>query len=294
MPRGTFRFEAGSDGALADSSANVEALRRLWLDRSIINGRRLGPGNPGDFDHGAWHVGCHVVAGGGVRRTPDGRLLWLEISWDDGRDEYFASVTPGGSPARTVPIDSTEGRELLAGSALLGFVEGNSQGRISARGAEDPPNRFNQWRRQDFNQPVDSSEDGGKVWEHWCTLRDIRTSQPIASSVLRAYVTLVAALGDLFVPTVARGRRQYGHPVQLCAMVRAGLTTEEAATWDTTPVALPATVERLLLEARPVDALPVVEQLRWGAEPTYYMFQRRIRKWSPATAVRRDLRDFGR
>ncbi len=294
IKRGSFGFEVSDGGDLVNSSANVEALRRLWLDRSMIDGADLGPGDPGDFDHGAWHVGCHVVTGGGVRRAVDGRLMWLEISWNDGRDEYFASVTASQAEGpRTVPLDSADGERLVAGSGLLGFIEGSSQGRISARSAQDPPDRFNKWRRQDFDQRAGSPEDGGRVWEHWCTLRDIRPTQPIATSVLRAYVALMAVLGNRFVPTVARGRRQYGHPVQLCAMVRAGLTAEDAAAWDTTPVVVPAAVESVLLEARPADGLAAAERLTWGGEPRYYMFQRRIREWSPAAAVQRDLRAFG-
>jgi hypothetical protein len=292
MARGTFGFAATGEG-LADSAANVDALRRLWLDRSMIDGADLGPGDPGDFDHGAWHVGCHVVAGGGVRRTRDGRVLWLEISWDAGRGEYYASVTADGpGTPRPLRLDGGEGRALLADSTLLGFVEGTSLGRISARGVQDPPDRFNKWQRQDFDQSPDSARDGGRVWEHWCTLRDLRPSQPIATSVLRAYVTLLAALGDRFLPTVARGRRQYGHPVQLSAMVRAGLTTEAAATWETTPVAIPRDAGRLLLEGEPTAAVAAAKQLTWGDQPIYHMFRRRIRSWSTAEAVRRDLRQF--
>lgn len=295
MQRGTFNFETSAVGGLADSEANLDALRKLWLDRTLISGNNLGPGNPGDFDVGAWHVGCHVVAAGGVRRSRDGRVLWLEVSHDAGRDQYFASVTstePGGP--RTRAITALESRTALEGSQLLGFVEGNSTGRISAAGVSDSPERFNSWQRQDFDKPVSSDAEGGKVWEHWCTLRDIRATSDLATSVLKAYVSLCAALGDRFVPTVARGRRQYGHPVQLCAMVQAGLTTKEAAVWDTQPVVVPEDIEPLLLAARPSEALAAAEKLRWGDQPTYYMFQRRIAKWSPAASVQQDLRAFSR
>jgi len=293
MPRGTFGFAVTPDGTLVNDPANVEALRKLWLDRTMINGADLGPGDRGDFDHGAWHVACHVVAAGGVRRAADGRLLWLEISHRP-PDEYYASVTAEeGGRAVTHPLDSPAGTALLAGSTLLGFVEGNSQGHVSARGVTDRATRFNGWMRQDFDQRTNSRQDGGKVWEHWCTVRDLRPRDALATSVLRAYVTLMAALGDRFVPTVARGRREYGHPTQLCAMVRAGLTAESSATWDTTPVAIPPAAEQLLLQARPADALTALQQLPWATPPRYYMFARRIAKWSAAAAVQRDLRAFG-
>ena len=66
------------------------------------------------------------------------------------------------------------------------FVEGNSTGRTSARSVFDAPDRFNLWRRQDFDQPVTSSLEGGKVWEHWCTLRDLRSSNRLATCRIRA------------------------------------------------------------------------------------------------------------
>ncbi len=295
MPtRGSYAFDTTPAGDLTDSAANAEALRRLWLDRTLIDGDDLGPGDPGDFDNGAWHVGCHVVAAGGVRRSARGELLWLELSHDASADEYFASVTvKTGARVETLRLASPEAVRLLGGSTLLGFVEGNSLGRISARGVDDPPTLFNLWKRQSFDQPVDSEEDGGKVWEHWCTLRDIRPSAHIGLSVLRGYISLLSALGDRFVPTVARGRRDYGHPKQVCAMVRAGLTDAASATWDTKPAAVPAELEPLFLAAEPARAVEAACRLHWKSDtPTYYMFKRRISHWSSASAVKRDLEKF--
>ncbi len=292
MTRGLYQFDVTAAGDLVDNTANVERLRRVWLDRTLIKGEDLGPGDEGDFDHGAWHVACHLVGAGGVRRTADGRLLWLEISHDPAADAYFASVTVAAGNAKTHHLDSDEGRALVAGSTLLGFVEGNSVGRISARNAQDPRDRFNGWTRQQFNQPAGSDNDGGKVWEHWCTVRDIRPSHRIGSSVLKAYVSLAAALGDRFVPAVTRGRRSYGHPKQLCAMVRAGLTSEASALWDVSPDRIPDGAERKLLEATPADALAAAAALTWTNQPRYYMFARRIGSWSAAAKVREDLRTF--
>jgi hypothetical protein len=294
MKRGTYDFEVNSRGYLINSEMNVDILRRLWLDRKMVTGDDLGPGDPGDFDYGAWHVACHVVAAAGVLKIPDGRVLWLEISHDPGKDEYFACVTGEvGGLSKTYHIDSSEGRAILQESKLLGFVEGNSLGHISARGVRDSGNLFLGYKRQEYDQPVNSPEDGGKVWEHWCTVRDIRSSHRIGTSVLRSYVTLVTVLGDLFVPTVARGRRDYGHPKQLCAMIRAGLTSEESARWDTFPFPIPIPTEHLLLESRPQDSLAAVKQLTWTDTPRYYMFQRRILSWNPAAAVKKDLQSFG-
>lgn len=293
MLRGAFQFEVTDDGDLLNSAGNVEALRRLWLHHTLVEGTLLGPGDRGDFDVGAWHVACHLAGAAGARRAADGSLLWLEISHDHAADAYYASVTvKRGGIVETVRLDSAEGRSLLRSSKLLGFVEGTSTGRVSARDVDDPPDRFNRWRRQDFDQPIGSDEDGGKVWEHWCTLRDIRPSHRIGTSVLTAYVSLTAALGDRFPAAVARGRREYGHPVQLAAMVYAGFVASKSALWDTKPTVLPASVVPFLLRAEPASALEAAERLDWSRPPRYYMFKRKVKKWSPARAVRRDLKGF--
>ncbi|PYR59878.1 MAG: hypothetical protein DMF91_13630 [Acidobacteria bacterium] len=293
MIRGAFTFDTTPDGDLVNAASNVEALRRLWLNPFLIDPADLGPGDRGDFDNGAWHVACHVSGAGGVRRTADGTLMWLEISHRDAIDEYWATATlRRGSRVETVALDSAQGRTLLTGSTLAGFVEGTSIGRVSARGVIDPPDRFNLWRRQDFDQPAGSPDDGGKVWEHWCTTRDIRPSHRIGTSMLTALVSLAAALGDRFIATVARGRRDYGHPVQLAAMVYAGVVGANSATWDTTPVAIPETAVPALLEADPIRALEAVERLDWGREPRYCMFERRRTAWSTAKHVEADLKAF--
>src|SRR5262249_10802364 len=189
MLRGAFHFEVTPDGDLENSALNVEILRNLFLHPVLIDGDDLGPGNRGDFDHGAWHVACHIAGAGGVRRHANGNLMWLEISHRRMADEYCATVTLRREKAiETLGVDTAEGREALAGSSLVGFVEGTSLGRTSARGVLDPPDRFNLWRRQDFDQPIGSEGDGGKVWEHWCTLRDIRPSHSIGTSMLTALV----------------------------------------------------------------------------------------------------------
>ncbi len=286
--RGSGGFEVAADGNLVNNAANLERLRELWLDRSVIHGDLLGPGDPGDFDHGAWHVACHLVAAGGVRRASDGRLLWLEISHDAKHDLYYPSVTHGDDTApRTVPVDSTEGKEVVAGSTVLGFVEGNSTGRISARGVADPEDRFNGNPRQDYDEPPDSPDEGGKVWEHWCTLRDVRPSSAIGSSVLAAYVALANVLGDAFPVIVARGRHEYHHPEQLGAMVAAGLTSAQAALAPMTPTVIPAAAAHALSLGDAGIALRHCRTLDWQGPPRYYMFERKIDSWVHRPAVSR-------
>lgn len=291
--RGSFGFQILPSGDLQNSATNVALLSRLWLDRKLIRGDDLGPGDPGDFDNGAWHSSCHLLGAGGAQRAVDGRIVWLEVSHNAARDEYFASATvrePTG--VRTWALDSAEGRKLVAGSTNLGFVEGNSTGRISARNMVDGPDRFNLWRRQDFDQPVTNPLEGGKVWEHWCTLRDLRASNRVGLSALTAYISLVSALGDRFAATVARGRRDYGHPQQLCAMIHAGLVAKGSSTWETTPAAIPPAVEPLFLEADPGSALAGAEKLDWSNPSKYFMYARKLKSWSAAKDVRADLKKF--
>jgi hypothetical protein len=291
MARGAFQFLTTGNGDITNSAENVEALRRLWLHHSLVAGDDIGPGDRGDFAVGAWHVSCHLAGAAAVRRSRTGGIMWLEISHDPRTDEYYGSASLRvDSRVVTERLDSAEGRGLLDNSTLLGFVEGNSTGRTSARGVSDPPDRFNLWRRQDFDQPVTSAADGGKVWEHWCTMRDITVGNRMGTSVLTAYVSLVSAAGDRFPATVARGRRDYGHPVQLAGMVYAGFTAARSATWDTTPLVIPPPLERLLLEAQPETSLEAAEQLSWGRTPQYYMFARRMKNWSRAKDVQADLK----
>jgi len=210
------------------------------------------------------------------------------------RDEYYGSVIRReGKEIRTFRLDSAEGLSLVCDSKLLGFVEGNSVGRTSARGISDPPNLLNLWRRQDFDQPIDSKSRGGKVWEHWCTLRDIRETSRIGTSVLTAFVSLVSALGDRFPATVARGRRDYGHPDQLCAMIEAGFVSKEAAFWDIMPKPITPQAEKLLLAADPASEFEGVENLEWGDQPQYYMYPRKIKSWSTAKDVKDDWDKWG-
>lgn len=290
VKRGSFQFEVTNNGDLANSLENVETLRRLWLDRSLVSGADLGPGDEGDFDNGAWHVSCHLAGAGGVVRDRSGVLLWLEMSHQGQPDEYYASVTFGNSGrATTFRIDSPDGRAALDGSVLLGYVEGNSTGRTSARNVTDSSAIFNRWRRQDFDRSIESTQDGGKVWEHWCTLRDIRTEAKIGISVLTAYVGLCAELGDRFAPTVARGRRDYAHPRQLVALIRAGFIGEQSARWDIEPTIIPSAAEQLFLQAEPSRCLEAARLLDWGSSPKYFMYERRIRRWSSSEQVASDL-----
>jgi hypothetical protein len=279
MPqRGTYGFLVADNGDLLDRAENVETLRRLWLNRQVVN--EVGPGVN---DEGTWHVACHLAAGGCVRQTEDGRLLWLEISHRGQPDLYYASLTwDNAGRVTTLDLKSDEARQLMRGSKLLGFVEGTSRGRISAVNANDPAERWNNWPRQPYNQPPEADDaSGGRVWEHWCTTRDIRGQDEICNSVLEGYVTLVAAAGDLFAPTVARGRTSYGHPEQRNAMIAAGFTTEQSASWRTTPVEISREVELLLRKATPAAGLAAAARLEWpGNEPRYYMFHRKIGDWS--------------
>ena len=273
--RGTAGFEVDESGNLIANPQNVAKLRDLW--RSRPPGLVLGPGVSTN-DGGAWHVACHVIAGGCVRQDSAGELLWLEVSHVGASDTYIATVSAeqGGTTA-TVALDSEDGRRLLEDSVLLGYVEGTSLGRISARGVTDSPGRFGSYLRQDYDQPPGSQGPGGRVWEHWCTSRDLDPASSMSQSLLLAYVQLCGAAGDRFCATVARGRQSYGHPGQLQAMLDAGFTTASAASWQVTPQVIPQAQELLLQEASPEAALSAVKSFRWSAfQPSYFMFERKI------------------
>jgi hypothetical protein len=306
MRRGTFEFETVGDGELAASAHNVEALRKLWLDRTLVSGEDLGPCDPGDFDHGAWHVSCHLTGAGGVRLTREDALVWLEISFDPKALRYHASATfeGDGGALVTAPLADPRARKVLDGSVVAGFVEGSSLGHASAHGVLDPDGLFNHAQRQLYDKEPGSPDAGGKVWEHWVTLRDIRAGRPgeaIGMSVVKAYVELAAALGDRFAATVARGRGHlketgkkdgaeeaddYGHPAQLCALVRAGFTSAAAATWDVEPSAIDDATAFLFQESSPTAAWRAASRLPWTRrKAAYYMFERKRKDFRPAAAV---------
>jgi len=295
MPqRGTYGFETGDGGRLLDNAANLERLRRLFRDGAIID-NEFGPGNPGDFDNGSWHILCHLAGGTGVFGGADGPT-WAAITHEPASDRYRATVSfKDGGSTQTVPIGEAAATARLSGRSVVGFVEGSSVGHIAARNVRDARTAFNGWPRQQFDRPAnDASNDGGTVWEQWCVTRDIRASSAIGDSSLRAYLSLVSVLGGRFVAAVARGRREHEHPRHLCALVKSGVLTRDEATWDVTPRAVPDEAERLLLEARPADSVQAASLLAWDArEPRYYMFSRRIDSWSKTAQVRSDLQRYG-
>lgn len=287
--RGSYNFDVDERDTLFDSAANLEKLRRLFRDGQIIGGD-WGPGRPGDFDHGSWHVLCHLAGASGVFDTAAGRT-WCAITHVPTADTYEATITyRSGSGVATIPLASAEGKSMAARAACVGFIEGTSQGHIAARGANDTSTAFNSWPRQMFDQGVSSQANGGTVWEHWSTTRDIRESSAIGTAVLRAWLTLIACLGGQFVGAVARGRREHSHPRQLVALVRAGVLTQAEALWDVTPHPIPKPAQDRMHEARPADSLAVAEALPFVAgQKKYFMFARRIGHWSSTASVKRDL-----
>jgi hypothetical protein len=290
--RGSKDFEVTDGGFLVDNEANLEKLRSLMLDRSILDPNDLGPGDPGDFDNGAWHVMCHLACGCAVFRRAGGTFLWVEISHVPELDIYIPTVTVDApnEAVKTFPLRSAEAAGLMDGAKLLGYVEGSSLGHTSARGVVDPPSRFNKWLRQDFDQEVGSKEDGGRVWEHWCTVRDIRKGNVIGTSVLKAYLSLVALCGGAFVALVARGRTEYSHPRQLQALVKAGFIAKADALLDIAPKEIPAKAEKVLYKSDPASSISAVKGLPWSDSGlSYYMFARRIGKWNTTEKVKRDL-----
>jgi hypothetical protein len=291
--RGSYDFEVSTGSHLVDHAENVERLRKLFMDGEIISGK-FGPGDPGDFDHGSWHILCHLLGGTGVFRV-DEKTLWAGITHKGPPDEYQASLGfRDANGVRTIPLNSNEGLDLVRRAVLQGFIEGSSCGHILARGIADSVAVFNGWRRQDFDQNASSDKEGGTVWEFWCPTRDIRKSCAVGDSLVRGYLTLLSVLGGAFAAVIARGRRAHEHPWQLCAMVKAGLLLKEETLLDVTPKPVPAAIQKILYEAKVENYLKAAETLPWQPEggPNYFMFRRSIDSWSSASAVRQDLASF--
>jgi hypothetical protein len=287
--RGSYGFEIDQSGALVDNDANLERTRRLFRDGQII-GNDWGPGNRGDFDHGSWHILCHLAGGSGALQTREGRA-WCGITHVGATDTYEATVTWRRAAAvQTRSLKSDEATAATRNAKCLGFIEGSSLGRIAAHGVNDPDTAFNGWPRQMFDQEPSSRRNGGTVWEQWSTTRDIRPSSTIGTSVLRAWLTLVSRLGGRFVAAVARGRREHSHPRQLVALVRAGVLSAAEALWDVDPDPVPKPVQDLLHEATPVSCLAATEKLAFAPDrQRYFMFKRRISRWSSSAQVKQDL-----
>lgn len=291
MDRGISKFEINGNGHLLFNESNLEKMRKMFLDRKIIDGALLGPGDPGDFDLGAWHVLCHLAGGCAVYRSA-GTFLWVEISHVPFVDLYTATVTVEvcDEPISTFPLTSPEGQALLEKAELVGFIEGSSLGNISAKDMIDSEVKFNKWKRQDFNLNEDSKSDGGRVWEHWCTLRDITPNAKVGLSVLQAYLAMVSFCGGRLVSIVARGRKQYHHPEQLIALVKYGIISKEDALLDLNPKHIPGKEELLIYSADPKKCVQAAKILPWDEHDiSYFMFSRRIDKWNTGNKVKSDL-----
>ncbi|MBL7995821.1 hypothetical protein JNM05_10675 [bacterium] len=289
--RGTYEFEITKEGNVISNSHNLEKLRELFLDKAIVN-NALGPGDPGDFDYGAWHILCHLAAACAVFRRPSGELLWVEISHLPVIDIYTATVTVECSRENvtTFPLNSSEGKALLDGPTMLGFVEGTSLGHISARSVRDTADKFNNNLRQDYEHDVESPKDGGRVWEHWCTVRDIRVGNIVGTSVLRAYLDIVAICGGHFVGVVGRGRGDYDHPIQLAALVNAGLLSVEEALVEITPIEIPNESEQLICSSNPRQCVIGARLMNWSpSRIAYQMFNRSIGSWCNTIRLREYL-----
>ena len=293
MERGSYEFEAGDSGGLLNTASNVELLRELWLDRDNINGDDIGPGDPGDFDNGAWHVACHLLGGGGVRKLATASSPGSRSRMTSAERPYFASATVREGQARA-PCRSIRRRD-----AHCLQIESLSVSSRELRSAGCPPASPGSAVAVQSVAPAGFRPAAGQrrrtAAAFGSTGARCATSGPthaIGTSVLTAYVSLVAALGDLFIPCVARGRREYGHPVQLRAMVARRPGRSASATWDGKPTAISKEAEKLFQEADEAAALKAVEQLKWSAPPQYYMFARKISGWSKAEEVQADISDI--
>lgn len=279
--RGTYNFEVDDFGNILHSQNNVELLRKLWLDRDLIKANELGPGDNDEFKNGTWHIACHLVAASCVRKTSEGKLILLEISYDNTTQIYRPTLTiRENETIKSLDIKSEEAKNYIKNSKLLGFIEGTSEGKISAVNVNDPLNSFAGNPRQNYDQEPGSKKEGGKVWEHWSTTRDIRSTSVIGYSVIDSYVVLASVCGDKFVSTISRGRKDYFHPQQLKAMIKSGFVSYESSKLTIKPSLIPNDINLLFQEVKPHSSYQAVEKLDWTNTPKFYMFARSIDGWN--------------
>lgn len=274
-----YSFQRDSQGRLIENDHNLHEMQRLFLDWDIIKdnggeGTRRGDG-------GAWHGACHLVAAGILGVHKNSGLVWFEVGWDQRRECYEAQVVLEGETGMRIKNITGHGKSWAEEVRIVAYVEGNSCGAISDKNAADLGNSEIDDRRQDYNRnPTDFERQGGKVWEHWCTTRDIRSSDALGKQVLRAYLTLLTIGGTEFAATVLRGRPYCGHPTQLKACIEAGLVSEEDASWPGIPEPIPTSAQLLFYHSDPFQSLAACRQLPLGENSrNYFMFQRCLHQW---------------
>src|SRR4030067_2310560 len=136
--RGSYGFEVRSDGRLADNDFNLGLLRKLFRDGAIVQ-NKFGPGNPGDFNHGSWHILCHLAGGSAVIELA-GRKAWIGITHKGFPDVYEAAIVFRGSGSICVRGLKTEaGKAAAAKSEALGLIQGTSPRPRSPRQHPDSP-----------------------------------------------------------------------------------------------------------------------------------------------------------
>lgn len=275
----TYSFQRNSQDRLAESEYNLQAIRRLFLDWDIIQDD--GGEGAARGDGGAWHGTCHLVAAGILGVQKNRRLAWFEVGWDKKQGRYEAQVVLEDETGIRIENITGRGESWADEMQIVAYVEGNSCGSISNTAAVDPGNSDEIDRRQDYNRvPMDFESDGGKVWEHWCTTRDIKSSGGIGEQVLRAYLTLLAVGGTEFAATVLRGRPYCGHPAQLKACIEAGLVTKEDVSWPESPEPIPINAQLLFQYSDPFLSFAACRRLPLGNKGRqYFMFQRCLHLW---------------
>lgn len=282
--QGEYGFEVDGRGHLTDTEENFDRARKMFLDWSLI----LWHGGPGtvEGDGGSWHVLCHLAGAAGVFQDEEGRPGWAGITFDAASNAYVATFSfDEGNRVETLPIASEKANRAMTRFTCQGYIEGASRGHILDRNARDAGDRNRVDRRQDYDMPIGSNDNGGPVWEHWCTSRDIVSPKSLGSGMLREYLRLVSVLGGRFPGVVARGRiePEYSHLMHLRGMVRAGFLTLADVQWDTTPLKISSAAEKSLNEARPADFVKAARTTlkESGKGPRYHMFSRRIASFVP-------------
>lgn len=274
-----YNFQRDAQGRLLETGKNLQEMQKLFLDWDIIEGDGGEGTKPGDG--GAWHGVCHLVAAGAVGLQKSGDLVWFEVGWNQDKSQYRTLAVRQDDQSFHIEDITGCGASWADRVRIVAYVEGNSCGAISHKEAKDRGNSDRDDRRQDYNRyPLDFESNGGKVWEHWCTTRDIKSVKGLGCQVLRAYLTLLAVAGAELAATALRGRPYCGHPKQLKACVKAGLATERDASWLGLPEPMPVNAQILFQYSDPLTSLAACQRLPTAkGKKKYFMFQRCIHLW---------------
>ena len=263
--RGSLQFLITPAGDLANSATNVRLLAQLWADRTLIRGDDLGPGDPGDFDHGAWHSSCHLLGAGGAPRQP----MAASCGSKSPTPAFAMSISPASlfaTRASRRRSRSIRPRVACSWRTPLSLV--------SSRGTPPAAHRH----ATSSMPPTGSTSGGGRISISPSPryLREGRSGntgvpsatcgRPTGLGCRRSRPTCLSSrpweIGSA--PRSRAAGANTATPSNSARSSTPGFVGADSATWNATPTPIPAGVEPLFLDAEPERGLTAVEQTQLG------------------------------